>query len=46
MDMVLVKLVDPLPKEHDAALHTLGQVCSSTGYVVGLLWITLNCCRF
>ena len=34
MDTILSKLVDPLPKKRDAALHTLGQVCSSTGYVV------------
>ena len=30
----MAKLVDPDPIKRNAALHTLGQVCSSTGYVV------------
>ena len=34
MTVVLSKLVDPSLAKRDAALHTLGQVCSSTGYVV------------
>ncbi|TDL23875.1 atypical/PIKK/FRAP protein kinase [Rickenella mellea] len=34
MDVILVRLTDPLPIKRDAALHTLGQVCSSTGYVI------------
>lgn len=34
MDVIMGKLVDPSLAKRDAALHTLGQVCSSTGYVV------------
>ncbi|THH30677.1 hypothetical protein EUX98_g3507 [Antrodiella citrinella] len=34
MDVIMAKLVDPSLSKRDAALHTLGQVCSSTGYVV------------
>ena len=34
MEVVMAKLVDPSLAKRDAALHTLGQVCSSTGYVV------------
>ena len=34
MKVILTNLVDPVPIKRDAALHTLGQVCSSTGYVI------------
>lgn len=34
MQIVLAKLSDPTAVKRDAALHTLGQVCSSTGYVI------------
>lgn len=34
MDVILRKLGDSSPVKRDAALHTLGQVCSSTGYVI------------
>ncbi|KAI5120260.1 hypothetical protein M0805_004596 [Coniferiporia weirii] len=34
MDVILVRLTDPVPIKRDAALRTLGQVCSSTGYVI------------
>lgn len=34
MQVILSKLADPSLPKRDAALHTLGQVCSSTGYVV------------
>ncbi|KAH8093828.1 FAT-domain-containing protein [Cristinia sonorae] len=34
MEVIMAKLVDPSLAKRDAALHTLGQVCSSTGYVV------------
>lgn len=34
MDVILVRLNEPSPIKRDAALHTLGQVCSSTGYVI------------
>ncbi|KAK7686283.1 hypothetical protein QCA50_010507 [Cerrena zonata] len=34
MEVIMAKLVDPDPIKRNAALHTLGQVCSSTGYVV------------
>ncbi|KAI0792169.1 FAT-domain-containing protein [Abortiporus biennis] len=37
MDVIIAKLTDPMAKKRDAALHTLGQVCSSTGYVVSPL---------
>ncbi|KAJ3508971.1 hypothetical protein NMY22_g16449 [Coprinellus aureogranulatus] len=34
MNIVLTKLADPTAVKRDAALHTLGQICSSTGYVI------------
>lgn len=34
MEIILARLVDPLPVKRDAAVVTLGQVCSSTGYVI------------
>ncbi len=34
MEVLTEKLSDPALIERDAALHTLGQVCSSTGYVI------------
>ncbi|KAJ2934856.1 hypothetical protein H1R20_g2275, partial [Candolleomyces eurysporus] len=34
MQIVLAKLSDPTAVKRDAALHTLGQICSSTGYVI------------
>ena len=34
MSTILSRLVDPIPVKRDAALRTLGQVCSSTGYVI------------
>lgn len=34
MDVILTRLTDPLPIKRDSALNTLGQVCSSTGYVI------------
>ncbi|KIY73583.1 atypical/PIKK/FRAP protein kinase [Cylindrobasidium torrendii FP15055 ss-10] len=34
MTVLMNKLADPNLTERDAALHTLGQVCSSTGYVI------------
>lgn len=34
MDVIIERLVDASPLKRDAALHTLGQVCSSTGYVI------------
>ena len=34
MQIVLTKLADPTAVKRDAALHTLGQICSSTGYVI------------
>ncbi|KAG2011794.1 atypical/PIKK/FRAP protein kinase [Coprinopsis cinerea AmutBmut pab1-1] len=34
MQIILAKLADPQTLKRDAALHALGQVCSSTGYVV------------
>ncbi|KAF9047130.1 phosphatidylinositol 3-kinase [Hymenopellis radicata] len=34
MQVLTTKLSDPSLAERDAALHTLGQVCSSTGYVI------------
>lgn len=33
MSVILERLIDHVPIERDAALRTLGQVCSSTGYV-------------
>ena len=34
MSVILSKLQDPITIKRDAALRTLGQVCSSTGYVI------------
>ncbi|EKM51709.1 uncharacterized protein PHACADRAFT_262011 [Phanerochaete carnosa HHB-10118-sp] len=34
MGVIMASLVDPTLVKRDAALHTLGQVCSSTGYVI------------
>ncbi|KAF4593864.1 phosphatidylinositol kinase- protein kinase tor1 [Pleurotus pulmonarius] len=34
MRVIIDRLNDPAPLKRDAALHTLGQVCSSTGYVI------------
>lgn len=34
MDIIMEKLVDPSLAKRDAALHTLGQLCSNTGYVI------------
>lgn len=34
MNIIIAKLSDPSLVKRDAALHTLGQVCSSTGYVI------------
>ncbi|KAJ7577108.1 phosphatidylinositol 3-kinase [Mycena floridula] len=34
MQVIMTRLADPTPVKRDAALHTLGQVCSSTGYVI------------
>ncbi len=34
MDIILSKLADSSILKRDAALHALGQVCSSTGYVI------------
>lgn len=34
MEIILAKLADPSIAKRDAALHALGQVCSSAGYVV------------
>ncbi|KAI0653553.1 FAT-domain-containing protein, partial [Cubamyces menziesii] len=34
MEVITSKLVDPSLQKRDAALHTLGQLCSSTGYVI------------
>ena len=34
MQVIIARLSDPSLVKRDAALHTLGQVCSSTGYVV------------
>ncbi|CCM00588.1 uncharacterized protein FIBRA_02624 [Fibroporia radiculosa] len=34
MQVIMSRLADPSLPKRDAALHTLGQVCSSTGYVV------------
>ncbi|TFK75010.1 phosphatidylinositol 3-kinase [Pluteus cervinus] len=37
MQVIITRLSDPSVVKRDAALHTLGQVCSSTGYVIGPL---------
>lgn len=37
MQVIMSRLADPSLPKRDAALHTLGQVCSSTGYVVAPL---------
>jgi len=34
MQVIMTRLSDPSLIKRDAALHTLGQVCSSTGYVI------------
>jgi FKBP12-rapamycin complex-associated protein len=34
MEIILAKLADPSIAKRDAALHALGQVCSSAGYVI------------
>ena len=34
MHVIIAKLTDSSIVKRDAALHTLGQVCSNTGYVV------------
>ena len=34
MDIILAKLADSSIVKRDAALHALGQVCSSTGFVI------------
>ncbi|KAF7308846.1 Serine/threonine-protein kinase TOR [Mycena kentingensis (nom. inval.)] len=34
MEVIMTQLADPSLVKRDAALHTLGQVCSSTGYVI------------
>lgn len=37
MQVILARLADPSLIKRDAALHALGQVCSSTGYVIAPL---------
>lgn len=37
MQVIISRLSDPSTLKRDAALHTLGQVCSSTGYVIAPL---------
>ncbi|OBZ74140.1 Phosphatidylinositol 3-kinase tor2 [Grifola frondosa] len=37
MQVIMARLADPSLVKRDAALHTLGQVCSSTGYVIAPL---------
>jgi FKBP12-rapamycin complex-associated protein len=37
MQVIISRLSDPSLVKRDAALHTLGQVCSSTGYVIAPL---------
>jgi FKBP12-rapamycin complex-associated protein len=34
MQVIITQLSDPSLVKRDAALHTLGQLCSSTGYVI------------
>lgn len=34
MGVIITRLSDPAVVKRDAALHTLGQICSSTGYVI------------
>lgn len=34
MQVIIARLADSSTGKRDAALHTLGQVCSSTGYVI------------
>jgi len=34
MQVIISRLSDPAHVKRDAALHTLGQLCSSTGYVI------------
>ena len=37
MQVIITRLADSSTTKRDAALHTLGQVCSSTGYVIAPL---------
>ena len=37
MQVIITRLSDPSLLKRDAALHTLGQVCSSTGYIIAPL---------
>jgi len=37
MQIIISRLSDPSLAKRDSALHTLGQVCSSTGYVIAPL---------
>jgi FKBP12-rapamycin complex-associated protein len=37
MNIIIARLSEPSLVKRDAALHTLGQVCSSTGYVIAPL---------
>jgi len=37
MQVIITRLSDPPSDKRDAALRTLGQVCSSTGYVIAPL---------
>jgi serine/threonine-protein kinase mTOR len=37
MQVIIARLADSSTVKRDAALHTLGQVCSSTGYVIAPL---------
>ena len=34
MQVIMTRLADPNSVKRDAALHTLGQICSSTAYVI------------
>jgi FKBP12-rapamycin complex-associated protein len=34
MQVIMARLSDPALVKRDAALHTLGQICSNTGYVI------------
>lgn len=37
MEVIIARLSDPAVVKRDAALHTLGQICSNTGYVIAPL---------
>jgi serine/threonine-protein kinase mTOR len=37
MTVIIAKLQDPAIHKRDAALHALGQICASTGYVIAPL---------